>query len=205
MFKNSYLKISSDRFSTTVPMVLIKDIKFLFSDWEFYDTDIIMSNCNTSLLLLNINLCAKNSNSTNVTPTVNISNCTIGCVKFSCIKDIQIKDCSITRNPFSHNKIIADFTYSTAVLDTIFIQNLNFDCSDVEFCGLVISHFSQVIIKNSFYERNINASISVVNDSSLVMKNCTILHNDVFKGVIVGRMGVIHITNSVFENNIRSE
>ena len=120
---------------------------------------------------------------------------------------------SITGNNSPDDKIIADFTYSKVVLDTIFIKNLSFDCSDevignfsdVELCGLVINHFSQVIIKNSFYEKNINVSIPVVNDSSLVIENCTFLHNDIFRGVIFGWMSVIHITNSVFENNIRSE
>ena len=200
MFKNSYLKISPHRLSITVPKILINDIEFSFSTWEFYDIDMIMNNCNTSLLSLNVNLCERNFNSTNVTSTVNIYNCTLGCWTFQCINNVQISDCSIIGNPSAYNKIILNFTYSTAVLDKILIKELNFDCSDREICGLFFDE-SKVLIKNTFYERNINASIWVINHSRLEMKNCTILDNDVLNGVIYGGISLLYITDSTFENN----
>ena len=150
MFKSSYLKISPHRLSVTVPKILINDIEFSFSTWEFYDIDTIMNNCNTSLLSLNVNLCERNFNATNVTSTVNIYNCTLGYWTFQCINNVQISDCSIIGNPSAYNKIILNFTYSTAVLDKILIKELNFDCSDIEMCGMLVDDFSKVLIKNYF-------------------------------------------------------
>ena len=204
MFKTSNLKISPHTLSFNVPKILMNDIEFLFSTWEFYDIDIIMNNCNTSLLSLNVNLCERNFNSTNLTSTVNFYNSTLGHWKFTCINDVRITDCSIIGNPSTY-KIIANFTYSTAVLDKITIKELHFDCSQLEICGLIVDKFSKVIIKNSFYELNLNASIWVTIGSSLVIENCTFLDNDVFNGVICGDYSTVHITDSTFANNIGSE
>ena len=70
--------------------------------------------------------------------------------------------------------MMMDITNSSAVLDNLSIQKVNFQCSSNEMCGLVINLFSEVLIKNSFYEKNKNVAISVHNRSNLLMENCTV-------------------------------
>ena len=94
-----------------------------------------------------------------------------------------------------------NFAYCVAVLENILVENVIVECSDSELCGLVFQHFSKVNIKNSSYSRNKNSSIWVLDDSYLVMENCTIADNDVFYGVIGGWGSVVQITSCIFDNN----
>ena len=202
MFQNSYLKMSSYGLSTGAPKVVINDIEFYYSKWEFYDIDIIMAHCNTLSLYLYVDWCNSNSNLTNITH-VNIYNCTLRCWKFQCVNDAKISDCFIMENPLAcDDKRIVDSVFSTFILENIFIQNVKFDFLEFEYYGLVFDHFSKVIIKNLSYERNINASILVANGSSLVMEDATVLDNDIFNGVVFGGASDVYITNSTFDNNI---
>ena len=205
MFQNSHLKISANGFFTTIPTVVMNDVEFYYSNWEFTDINIAMTNCNTSLLYLNVNSCEKNSSLIDFTSSVNIRNCTLGCWEFFCINDVQITDCSIIGNLFCCNKMIMSITNSSAVLDNVSIQNVNFNCSSDEMCGLVVDLFSEVLIKNSFYGKNKNVSISVHNRSNLVMKNCDLLDNDVYDGVIFGLRSVLYIINCIIRNNTGSK
>ena len=60
MFKNSYFKISADgRPNHCYTTIDLNDIEFYPSNWEFNDVNISMTNCNTSLLYMNVNSCAK--------------------------------------------------------------------------------------------------------------------------------------------------
>ena len=203
VFQNSYLKVWSDGLSNTAPRVLINDIEFYYSKWEFYSIDINMTNCNTLSLYLNVDWC----NSISYMTSVNIDNCTLGCWTFKCISDVQITDCGIEENPvFCSSKRIMDFHYSTAILENIMIQNVQFDYLEFEYYGLIFDLFSKVIIRNLFYERNVNTSVLVANGSSLMIENCTFSDNNVFNGVIFGGGSMdVNITNSTFENNIRSK
>ena len=79
MFQNSYLKMSANGIFTTIPIIVMSDVKFNYSNWEFNDINISMTNCNTSLLYLNVNSCQSNSSLTNFTSSLNIRNCTLGC------------------------------------------------------------------------------------------------------------------------------
>ena len=178
MFRNSYLRISSHGISATIPMVVINDVEFYNSNWEFHDTYISITNSNTSLLYLNVNLCNRHSNLTNFKSIVNIQNCTIGCWKFKCINDLRIKD-SFIENSFCCNKIFMDITNSSVILDNISVHGVNINCPKSLVCGLVFDLMSRVLMKNSFYGKNINSSISVMNGSTLVIENCTITDNDV--------------------------
>ena len=205
MFQNSYLKMSADGIFTTIPTIVMSDVKFNYSNWEFSDINISMTNCNTSLLYLNVNSCEKNSSLTKFTLRVNIQNSTLGCWNFSCIKDVQISDCSIIGNPLCCSKMMIDITNSTAVLDNLSIRKVNFKCSSNEVCGLAINLFSEVLIKNSFYGKNKNVAISVHNWSNLLMENCTVSGNNVYSGayngVIFGSQSVVSIINCKIEKN----
>ena len=201
-FKNSYLKISSYEFSTTVPMIVLNDIEFYYSNWAFYDVDISMTDCNTSFLLLNINSCGRNSNLTNFTSTVNIQNCTLGCWKFRCIKAMHITDCSIKGTPPCNSKLIMDLIKSSATLENIFIHSVNLKCTAIQLCGFVVDYSSTAQIQNLIYEKNKRSPILVQRGSNLLMENCTILDNDVRSGVIYGASdSVVDITNCRIENN----
>ena len=170
MFQNSHLKISANVFFTTNPTIVMNDVEFNYSNWEFNDVTISATNCNTSLLYLNVNSCQKNSSLANFISRVNIQNCTLGCLKFSCIKDVQITDCGIIGNIFLCDKKIMNITNSSAILNNLSIHNVNFNCSRGDRCGIVIDLFIEVLIKNSFYEKTINVSISITGWSTLIMK-----------------------------------
>ena len=90
-------------------------------------------------------------------------------------------------------------------MDNLSIQKVNFKCSSNEMCGLVINLFSEVLIKNSFYEKNKNVAISVHNRSNLLMENCTVSGNKVYSGpyngVIFGSQSVVSIMNCKIEKN----
>ena len=203
MFKNSYLKISSYEFPTTVPMIVLNDIEFYYSDWAFYDVDISMTDCNTSFLLLNINSCDRNSTSTNFTSMVNIQNCTLGCWKFRCINNMHITDCSIKGTPPCNSKLIMDMIKSSATLENISMHSVNLRCIGNQLCGFVVDYSSTAKIQNLIYEKNKRSPINVRRGSNLLMENCTLLDNDANSGVIFGAVNsVLNIINCRIENNI---
>ena len=208
MLQNSNLRIVPTETYTTVPAVVINDVEFYYSHWEFDDIDFYMTNCDTSLLNLNVNSCDGISYLSHSNSIVNIHNCTLGCWRLECIDDVQITDCSIVGNPSCNSKKIIEFTNSSAILENILIENVNFDCPmnlDLEFCGVVVNFFSKIQISHSVFKKNKNVSISVRDYSDLLMENCTVLDNDVYIGVVTGWTSVVNILNSTFENNTRSK
>ena len=202
MFKSSYLKISSHDISAFIPTVNIDDVDFYFSYWEFHNININMINCNASLLSLEINSCDRNSSFTKVTSTVNIKSSTHGgCWKFQCVDDVKIADCRNMGYISCYNKKIMEFANSSAILYNILIEGVNFICEDDERCGLVVHHFSRVQAKNLLFQKNKNASISVLSKSMLKMENCTVLDNEANNSVIYGVESIVAITDCIFENN----
>ena len=205
MFRNSNLRIVAPPMNTTIPKVVINDVEFYYSLWEFYAIDIFIANSDTSLLYLNVNSHYGNSTLTNFNCTVNIHNCTLGYWRIESIGDVQITDCSIVENPpYTSNKLIYIIN-SSAVLERILIQN--FDCPMfpfMELCGVVVHLFSKVQINNSIFKGNKNSSISVTDGSHLLMKNCTVIDNDVLAGVICGWTSTVNITNCTFKSNTGS-
>ena len=51
--------MSAHVFITTIPTVVMNDVEFYYSNWEFTNVNFSMTNCNTSLLDLNVNSCQK--------------------------------------------------------------------------------------------------------------------------------------------------
>ena len=182
-------------------MIVLNDIQFYSSVWGFYDVDIIMTNCDTSSLLLSVNTCNSNSTLANFTSSVNIQNCTFGCWRFQCIDDVQISDCGIKGTPSCDSKIIIDIIRSSAILENVSFHRVNVRCTFNELCGFVVGGYSTVQIRNSFYEKN-KSPFKVQIGSSLLLENCTFLENDERNGIISGAVGVIiSIINCRIEEN----
>ena len=88
MFRNSNLRMGSPLMYTTIPKVVISNVEFYYSRWQFYAIDIFMINSDTSLLYLNVNSHDGNSTLTNFNSTVNIHNCTLGYWRIKSIGDV---------------------------------------------------------------------------------------------------------------------
>ena len=153
MLKSSYLKLSSFGFLATFPTVVINDVEFYNSLWEFYEIDLTMTNCNSSLLSLEVNSCNRNSTFTNSTSIVKIQNAVFGYWRFNCVQYVHIKNCSIITDSSNYNQSIVNLTNSSAILENILMHGVSLKCVNKILCGLIVSQFSKIKMKNLFFEK----------------------------------------------------